>query len=673
MRRFRNLKIQPKLTLITMLVAGVALLLVSSILAVNQHVTERSNLLDQVTTTAAILADNSAAALSFDDQASAAQTLAGLRADKGILGAAVYDRAGRRFVVLCDGCDEGELVSRGATMTPGHRFGREVLEVVAPIVAGGERIGRIYVQADLNPLRRRLWRYGAIIAVGMLTASVVAFVLSSRMLAAVTSPISHLARVVRRVAVRKNYSLRALKHSDDELGALIDGFNDMLGEIQARDHALREAHDTLEARVEERTQSLRREIAVREQVEAALRGERGFLKALIENLHAVPWEMDPDQRVCTYIGPQVERQWGWPTQRFAATGFLVECIHESDRAAFDDALRRLPQAGALELELRIRRGDGGYAYVRNLLSLGSDGRSAVRGIGIDVTAQKKLEDELRQAQKLESVGRLAAGIAHEINTPVQYVNDSCHFLRDAVADLHRLVHHYRAAVQSLAVGAAAPQDVLEELRAAEESADLGYLLDHMPSALDNALDGLQRVATIVRSMKEFAHPARKQQSHADINRAIVSTLTIARNEYKYVADVHTDLGELPPVPCYLGDLNQVILNIVVNAAHAIEDAVRGSDRRGVISVRTAVDGDAVAIAIADTGNGIPEQIRHRIFDPFFTTKEVGRGTGQGLAIAHTIVVERHRGSIEVDSRTGEGTTFTIRLPLNPPTAMEMFT
>jgi two-component system NtrC family sensor kinase len=189
------------------------------------------------------------------------------------------------------------------------------------------------------------------------------------------------------------------------------------------------------------------------------------------------------------------------------------------------------------------------------------------------------------------------------------------------------------------------------------------LLESVPDSLVRCLDGMSRIGTIVRSMKEFAHTDEREQGPADINRAIDATLVIARNEYKYVADVKTDLGELPPVVCHLGDLNQVFLNLVVNAAHAISDVVKVTGTKGAVHVSSRSEGEWVRIDIADSGTGIPETLRERIFEPFFTTKPVGKGTGQGLAIARTIVVDRHGGSLTFESTTGKGTTFTIRLPI----------
>jgi signal transduction histidine kinase len=294
--------------------------------------------------------------------------------------------------------------------------------------------------------------------------------------------------------------------------------------------------------------------------------------------------------------------------------------------------------------------------------------TANRQLQTEMTQRSRIEVELRQAQKLESVGRLASGIAHEINTPVQFVCDSCSFLETATDDLIALVTAYRGTLDELERGALAPAVGAARLRGLEADRDAGYFMEQIPLAIRRALQGLERVSAIVRAMKEFAYPDHKEQAPADLNRAILSTLTVARNEYKYVAEVKTELGDLPSVTCHVGELNQVILNMVINSAHAIESAKAESARDGLIIVRTREVGNRVAIEIEDNGCGIPDEIREKIFDPFFTTKEIGKGTGQGLAIAHTVVVDKHGGKIELASRVGHGTTFTITLPVHgaPP-------
>jgi signal transduction histidine kinase len=198
----------------------------------------------------------------------------------------------------------------------------------------------------------------------------------------------------------------------------------------------------------------------------------------------------------------------------------------------------------------------------------------------------------------------------------------------------------------------------------ENEVDLDYIEANVPGSFDRCMDGISRISTIVRAMKEFSHPGQREKSPADLNQALQNTLIIAHNEYKYVADVETALGDIPQVMCHLGDLNQVLLNLIVNAAHAIGDVIDKETERGQIRISTVREDDWARIDIADTGGGIPVAIRDRIFEPFFTTKQVGKGSGQGLAIARSIVVDKHCGTLTFTSKVGQGTTFTIRLPID---------
>lgn len=281
----------------------------------------------------------------------------------------------------------------------------------------------------------------------------------------------------------------------------------------------------------------------------------------------------------------------------------------------------------------------------------------------DMTERNRLEIELRHSQKLEAVGSLAAGIAHEINTPIQFVGDNNRFLRDASTGLIQVLEKYRR-LRERAADDPALQELAQEVAEAEKAVDIDYLVEEIPKAIAQSLDGVTRVATLVRAMKEFAHPDQKEKAAANINEALVSTLTVARNELKYVAEVETDFGDLPLIFCNISELNQVFLNLLVNAAHAIADAKQRTGVKGVIHIRTSLEEDTVLISIADTGRGIPENVRDKVFDPFFTTKEIGRGSGQGLAIAHSVVVQRHGGTLTFTSEVGKGTTFYVRLPLD---------
>jgi PAS domain S-box-containing protein len=280
----------------------------------------------------------------------------------------------------------------------------------------------------------------------------------------------------------------------------------------------------------------------------------------------------------------------------------------------------------------------------------------------EMKERERMVIELQLAQKLESVGRLAAGIAHEINTPIQYVGDSVHFLRSAYDDFNHLLDSCREAIDSLPDTRV--RDALQ-LQIAESmtKCDMDFLSTQMPKAFERIFDGVERVTNIVKAMKEFAHPDANEQSPSDLNRALQNTLLVASNEYKYLATVHTDLADLPQIVCNIGELNQVFLNLIVNAAHAIHDA--GKDvNSGEIKISTALAGDSAVIRISDNGCGVPAENLSKLYDPFFTTKEVGRGTGQGLAITHSILVDKHGGDISVHSSVGVGTEFTLRLPVD---------
>ena len=273
------------------------------------------------------------------------------------------------------------------------------------------------------------------------------------------------------------------------------------------------------------------------------------------------------------------------------------------------------------------------------------------GTGMDITERKDAEARVASSDRLESIGRLAAGVAHEINTPIQYLNDSVTFIREGVAELLGYIDTLHAAM---------PQKFEKQ---PESNDEVEYLRAELPPALSRVADGLTRIAEIVRSMKHFSHADQNEMSQVDLNASIASTLVIARSEYKDCADLETDYGKLPPVTCHGGQINQVVLNLVVNSAHAISDLVRKQGGRGRISIRTAVESEYVVISIADTGGGIPESIRARIYDPFFTTKEVGRGTGQGLSISRSVIVKGHGGELDFVTELGQGTTFHVRLPI----------
>ncbi|TWU60252.1 Sensor protein ZraS [Rubripirellula tenax] len=276
---------------------------------------------------------------------------------------------------------------------------------------------------------------------------------------------------------------------------------------------------------------------------------------------------------------------------------------------------------------------------------------------------QNLNQRLAQAQKLESIGELAAGIAHEINTPIQYVGDNTRFVQEACNDLQLVLESCQSLLVAVDSGANV-DEATQNLRVAIEEADIDYLIEEIPSAITQTLEGVDRVANIVRAMKEFAHPGVSEMTLTDLAQSIENTAMVARNEWKYVADLETIFDpDMPPIHCLPGELNQVLLNMIVNAAHAIGDTLSETpDAKGKITISTHLKPQNAEIRISDTGSGISAENVERIFTPFFTTKRAGKGTGQGLAIAHSVIVEKHGGSIGVESEVGKGTTFVIQIP-----------
>lgn len=398
-----------------------------------------------------------------------------------------------------------------------------------------------------------------------------------------------------------------------------------------------------------------------------LEQSREMFRLMAESTNAVPFTLDLTRSCFTYIGVQAVRDSGVSESHWKVPGALDVVVprttNQEIRRRFDEC-----QVGRFEFMTPLSQRNGHRTEVRWTGTCEMvNGAKHLRGLMLDVTELRRLGRELSAAQKLESVGRLAAGVAHEINTPVQFVADNVEFVRSAMNDVAAVIRAYRGLTHAVQVDG----DITTAARLAgeaETAADLDYVMENVPPALGSSLEGLGRIATIVRSMKEFAHPDQAQKTLADLNQAIRSTLVIAHNEYKYLAEMSTEFGDLPLVPCYLGEINQVILNLIVNAVHAISDVVTDTGIVGKITVRTRLDGDAVEISIGDTGGGIPEAARDKIFDPFFTTKAVGKGTGQGLAIAHSVVVKKHEGTLRFVTECGKGTTFFIRLPVEAAAA-----
>lgn len=428
--------------------------------------------------------------------------------------------------------------------------------------------------------------------------------------------------------------------------------------------SLHDVNEGLEQRVSERTQELSQmNVALQDQIEerqratAALIATHARVQQILAIMPSILIGTDGDQRIELW-NARAEEQFGIPASQ--ALGMLLgECgitwdtsVMGAHFSAITDEPIHLPEVAYVQ-----SNGQPGLLAVSASL-LPSESGSGLLIAATDITAHKMMEAQFMQSQKLESIGHLAAGVAHEINTPVQFIGDNLRFLQTSCRDLAPVI------TNSQAVADGGNGVLVEALRTTLADADTEFLMAEMPKAIDQALEGVERVAAIVRALKEFSHPNSTDQAAVDLRKAIESTLNVARSEYKYVAEVTTDFDpDLPLVPCVQGEFSQVILNLVVNAAHAIGDVVKANGGKGLIGVSTRRDGEMAEIRISDNGSGIPESVRAKIFNPFFTTKEVGKGTGQGLYLAHAIIVTKFHGTITFETELGRGTTFIIRLPL----------
>ena len=361
-------------------------------------------------------------------------------------------------------------------------------------------------------------------------------------------------------------------------------------------------------------------------------------------------------------------------QKFAklAPGFDRHLGDAGMRPAFSDVSEHLRFWPPIEIAGKHRSGRELILEVSFSESRDSFHKSVLSAMIRDVTERRHVESQRAQAQKLESIGQLAAGMAHEINTPIQYIGDNLRFIADSYASMQKLVDAYQGVGAALRAGERIEAPVTEAERVAREI-DYPYLQNETPCAIEQALEGVERVAEIVKAMKEFSHPGSIELAPTDLNRVIEATALISKNKWKYVADLKTSLdSELPAVACVAGELSQVFLNLIINAADAIGDAIKGGGpKKGTIWIASRCDGDFAEVRVRDSGTGIPPAVRSKIFDPFFTTKDVGQGSGQGLAISYAIVVQKHHGTIEFETTLGAGTTFIIRLPIKRPEEYEL--
>lgn len=469
-----------------------------------------------------------------------------------------------------------------------------------------------------------------------------------------------------------DYDSEVVMGGSDEIGQLGEHIESMRRAIGERDLSLRVFNDTLEHQISDRTKELQQRnqdlsnaMAERNRVEANLRAAHEEAETMLASLGAALIGLDSDDLV-TRWNQTAERLFGITAadvigRSLAETG--IRCDWAEVFLAIERCNREQQPVEIAALRYENPRQESRWMAMLISPSRSHDGSRPGRGrivlLATDITQRRIDESQAGQHAKLETIGQLASGIAHEINTPIQFIGDNLRFLAEQQGAERALLAGIHDAIAQGRTG----QDLVAAITELEERHDIGYLHDQAPRAIAQSLEGTARVAEIILAMKAFAHPDQGSITQLDLNAAVRTTIEVCRNEYKYVADIVLRLDpELPTIPCQAGQIHQVILNLIVNAAHAIAEVVANTDERGTITITTTHDDHVVTCAIADTGIGIPSAIRPKIFTPFFTTKAVGKGTGQGLHLAYNIVEKQHHGRIRFNSREGAGTTFTITLP-----------
>ncbi|WP_051677160.1 PAS domain S-box protein [Maridesulfovibrio frigidus] len=367
--------------------------------------------------------------------------------------------------------------------------------------------------------------------------------------------------------------------------------------------------------------------------------------------------------IITYVNPAFEKISGYTKSEAVGQNSNILKSSEQTQEFYTNLWKTISQGNIWSGQFVNRNKEGkSYTQEATICPVRNENGQIINYVGVarDISKQLIVEAQLRQAQKLESIGELAAGIAHEINTPTQYVSSNMKFLEDSFVDLMTMVTSCDTAFKSLAEGK--PQsEVLQYKNDHFNADDFEFLSEDVPKAIEESVEGLKRISKIVQSIKQLAHPGETHKGFFDLNNIIKDAVTVSSNEWKYVAEIDLQLEEsLPQIQCMKGEMGQVLLNLIINSAHAIE--AKGSSEKGTISITTKHDATHAILEVADTGSGMSSQVIERAFDPFFTTKEVGKGTGQGLAIAHNVIANIHKGNISVESKEGVGTKFLIQLP-----------
>jgi PAS domain S-box-containing protein len=628
-RFFANKSIKGKLTWVIMVTSSIALLLACLAFILIDRVTFKKKMVRDLCVLSEIVADNSTAALAFNDVHDAENVLGALQAEPHIVIANIYGWDSQLFASY----HRDSVVSDSLIDIPPEKnycFHHNHLCLSQPIELDGEQIGIIYIQSDLRELSSRMAHYAEIMFAVLLVSLLAAILVMSKLQKVVTEPIFHLTRVTREVSERKDYSRRAVKKSNDELGFLIERFNEMLTQIQERDTALQQAHDELELRVKERTKELEQEISERRQAEEALSTSEEKYRSLVENLGEGITSTDEEDRF-TFANPAAEEIFGVPTGSLTGRNVL-DFVEQDGKEIIKQQNYRRRSGRRDTYELTIVRPDGKKRQIRVSVSprFGSQGHyEGSFAIITDISGYRELELQLRESQKMEAIGTLAGGVAHDFNNL-----------------LTAIIGHLELAMSTVEAGSPLKTD-LEEISKASE-----------------------RATNLTRQLLAFGRRQTMELKILNLNSVIANMekmlQRIIGEDIELVTLPHSDLWKVKVDP---GQVEQVIVNLVVNARDAMPNGGRLSIETGNIRLddlyceahANVAPGDYVMLAVSDTGCGISKDVINRIFDPFFTTKEVGKGTGLGLSTVYGIV-KQSNGHINVYSESNQGSTFKVYLP-----------
>ena len=669
--------IKRKLTLVIMLTCSVALVVACAAILIFEHAGTRQILKHNTQVMANVIGANSSAALSFKDQNAAKETLSALKAEPYVLSACLYNRDGQVFATYYR---EGtKAVAPPPMGKEGLTFGATTLNLFHRITFDNEVIGTGLIQSDLRLIRERLQAYLGIIGFAMLSSSVVAFLLSLRLQKVISSPILHLADTANQVANKKNYSIRADKTSADEMGVLIDRFNEMLSGIQERDAALLQAHTGLEKRVDERTKELQLEISERSRVEAELRVSRQKFETLVNSIQGVVWEAHPKTFAFSFVSEQAERLLGYPRDQWiSARDFWGSHLHPDDQVLAQTCRTRgLEEEKPSQFEYRMIARDGRAVWLREIstFTIENGVPQALRGVLFDITEQKHAEEELEllnkrllESSRLAGMAEVATGVLHNVGNVLNSVNVSSTLICTQVRNSR----------------ASRLRDVILLLN--QNASDLPNFLTNDPKGkiIPNYLNSLsERLAQeqqellkelelLVKNIEHIKEIVAMQQNYAKVS-GIIESLSI-RNLVEDALQMHAAalarhgilvIREYQDVPVISMDKHkvlQILVNLIRNAKYAM-DATARRDKRLTISIRMNNE-NLVELSITDNGIGISEQNLTRIFSHGFTTKRDGHGFGLHSG---AIAAKEMGGRLYARSEgPGKGATFILEMPLSAP-------